>query len=104
MSKKLRAFGRWTQKGGPWWSELLLKKILLYSRSQYVYFIDLNREVGLLYNNKEEAGFILYTWNKETVVANFGRGHPCRGTVFRPKIPARGRKLWRTFSAHTINT
>lgn len=34
----------------------------------------------------KEAGFVLYSWTKETGLANLNRMSLCRGVVFRPRI------------------
>lgn len=50
----------------------------------------------------KKGRFMVYSWIKETGLANLGRGRLCRSTVFRLQISNK-RELCQSFSAHTVN-
>ena len=70
-------------------------------RSQWKYCTKLNKEVGLLLTDKQKAGFMVYTWIK-------GAGWPSLVKVLSTGDQSlvykylRAKKLWWTFSAHTV--
>lgn len=50
--------------------------------AQYIYYIQLNKKVRLLNTDKQGGGVIIYSWTRETNLANLSRCSLCRGGVF----------------------
>lgn len=71
---------------------------------QHIYYIELDREAGLLYTDKQEAEFVPYIWIKEAGLANPSRKDLSRQQSSDHKHPGQESwKLWCTDCQHSTN-